>query len=45
MFGADPKILTRRFKEERDNRDDKIHEASLLRLPVAETEDYGKRYP
>jgi hypothetical protein len=35
----------KKFKERKDNRDDKIHEASLLRLPVTEPEDYWEKVP
>jgi hypothetical protein len=45
VFGADPKIPARRYKEQRDNRADKLHEASMLRLPVVEPEDYWEKVP
>lgn len=45
VFGADPKLPMKKFREQRDNREDKIHEASLLRLPVAEPEDYWSLVP
>jgi hypothetical protein len=45
IFGADPKIPTKKFREGKDNREDRIHEASLLRLPVADPEDYWEKIP
>jgi hypothetical protein len=45
VFGADPKLPTRKFKEQKDNREDKLHAASMLRLPVAEPEDFWHMMP
>ena len=45
MIGAVPNISTGKFKEQRNNIDEKINEAGLLRLPVAEPEDYWEKVP
>ena len=40
---ADEKIPTTRYKEQKDDRRTRLHDASLLRMPVTEPEDwYGK---
>ena len=40
---ADEKIPTTKYKEQKDDRKTRLHDASLLRMPVTEPEDwYGK---
>ena len=45
MFEADSKIPVRKFGSGKDDRMGLIHEASMLRLPVSEPEDWWKKVP
>ena len=45
MFEADSRLPMQRFKSGKDDRTEVFHEASMLRLPVAEPEDWWKRVP
>jgi len=45
MFEADTKPPAQKFKAAKDDRMERIHEASLLRLPIAEPEDWWHLVP
>jgi len=45
MFAADAVLPTKKFRKGKDNRADRIHPASLLRLPVVEPKEYWALMP
>ncbi len=45
MFAADVQLPSKKFAEQKDNRSDRIHAASLLRLPVVEPDDFWRKVP